>query len=224
MASIKWLLLLGTAAAAACTSDSAAGPPAPPCSATLATDLALAVGAYTAIDPAADSGCVSFPANASSNSAEYVVVAQSAGGVPGDTAPFALQSASLVAGAAPVTARRAALLGRRGSIAARFDGMLHERERSRHAIARTSAVRPSAAGTGVAAVTPPTLGSLRTFTVCASLDCTTYKPVTARAQSVGAHVAIYVDTAAPANGLTATDIDTLQQVFDTHVYAVDTTA
>src|SRR5207244_4685575 len=92
---------------------------APPCSATLATDLALAVGAYTAIDPAADSGCVSFPANASSNSAEYVAVAQSAGGVPGDTAPFALQSASLVAGAAPVTARRAALLGRRGSIAAR---------------------------------------------------------------------------------------------------------
>jgi len=190
----------------------------------LATDLALAVGAYTAIDPAADSGCVSFPANASSDAAEYVVIAQSAGGVPGDTALFALRSASLVAGAAPVTARRAGLLGRRGSIAARFDGMLHERERSRRAIARTSAVRPSAAGTGVAAVTPPTLGSLRTFTVCASLDCTTYKPVTARAQSVGAHVAIYVDTAAPANGLTATDIDTLQQVFDTHVYVVDTTA
>ena len=224
MTSIKWLLLLGTAAAAACTSDSAAGPPAPPCNATLATDLALAVGAYTAIDPAADSGCVSFPANASSDSAEYVVVAQSAGGVPGDTAPFALQSASLVAGAAPVTARRAALLGRRGSIAARFDGMLHERERSRHAIARTSAVRPSTAGTGVAAVTPPTLGSLRTFTVCANLDCTTYQPVTARAQSVGAHVAIYVDTAAPANGLSATDIDMFQQVFDTHVYVVDTTA
>src|SRR2546430_5032284 len=41
MTSIKWLLLLGTAAAAACTSDSAAGPPAPPCNATLATDLAL---------------------------------------------------------------------------------------------------------------------------------------------------------------------------------------
>src|SRR5438128_12200907 len=100
MASIKWLLLLGTAAAAACTSDSAAGPPAPPCNAALATDLALAVGAYTAID----SGCVSFPANASSDSAEYVVIAQSAGGVPGDTALFALRSASLVAGAAPVTA------------------------------------------------------------------------------------------------------------------------
>src|SRR6266702_2351146 len=94
MASIKWLLLLGTAAAAACTSDSAAGPPAPPCNAALATDLALAVGAYTAIDPAADSGCVSFPANASLDSAEYVVVAQSAGGVPGDTALFALQSTS----------------------------------------------------------------------------------------------------------------------------------
>ncbi len=73
-------------------------------------------------------------------------------------------------------------------------------------------------------MTPPTVGSLRTFTVCANLDCTSYKPVSARAQSVGAHVAIYVDTAAPANGLTATDIDSLQRVFDTHVYAVDTTA
>src|SRR3989440_1420515 len=154
MASIKWLLLLGTAAAAACTSDSAAGPPAPPCNAALATDLALAVGAYTAIDPAADSGCVSFPANASSDSAEYVVVAQSAGGVPGDTAPFALQSASLVAGAAPVTARRAGLLGRRGAIAARFDGMLHERERFPRAIPRTSAGRPPPPGPRGAARAP----------------------------------------------------------------------
>src|SRR2546425_9016797 len=70
MTSIKWLLLLGTAAAAACTSDSAAGPPAPPCNATLATDLALAVGAYTAIDPAADSGCVSFPARSEEHTSE----------------------------------------------------------------------------------------------------------------------------------------------------------
>ena len=43
-------------------------------------------------------------------------------------------------------------------------------------------------------------------------------------QSVGAHVAIYVDTLAPANGLNAADVDTLQQLFDTHVYVVDTTA
>src|SRR2546430_13181502 len=116
MASIKWLLLLGTASAAACTSDSAAGPPAPPCNAALATDLALAVGAYTAIDPAADSGCVSFPANASSDSAEYVVIAQSAGGVPGDTALFALRSASLVAGAAPVPGGRAQRVRRPGGV------------------------------------------------------------------------------------------------------------
>ncbi|HTD70882.1 MAG TPA: hypothetical protein VK647_10520 [Gemmatimonadales bacterium] len=226
MGSIRWLLLLGTAASAACSSDFAAGPAAPPCSATLATEVALAPGAYTAIDPAADSGCVSFPANVSTgDSAEYLVIAQSAGGVPGDTASFGLRSASLLAGAAPAelaTARCAVLPGRRGSIAARFDGLLHELERTRHAIARTSAVRPTAAS--FAAVAPPTVGSLRTFTVCANLDCTIYKPVTARAQSVGVHVVIYVDTVAPANGLTATNIDTLQHVFDTHVYAVDTAA
>jgi hypothetical protein len=42
--------------------------------------------------------------------------------------------------------------------------------------------------------------------------------------AVGAHVAIYVDTLAPTGGLSSSDIDTLQQTFDTHVYAVDTTA
>lgn len=72
------------------------------------------MGAYTAIDPATDSGCVSFPANTSTSaSAEYLVIAQSAGGVPGDSALFELQSAALVTGAAPsrIAARRAALLG-----------------------------------------------------------------------------------------------------------------
>ena len=194
----------------------------------MATEVALAPGAYTAIDPAADSGCVSFPANVSTgDSAEYLVIAQSAGGVPGDTAPFELRSASLLPVAAPARlapARRAARVGRRGPIAARFDGLLHELERTRRAVARSSAARRSAAGGVVAALIPPTAGSLRTFTVCADLDCLTYKPVTARAQSVGAHVAIYVDTLAPANGLTTTGIDSLQHLFDTHVYAVDTAA
>lgn len=200
----------------------------PPCNSSVATAVTLAAGAYTAVDPTVDSGCVSFPMNASAtDSAEYVVVSQSAGGIPGDSARFQLLGASLSAFAAParpITAGRAALRGRRGSIAARFDRLLRERERRRRAAARGSAVRQPAAGGVVAAVTPPTVGSLRTFTVCADLNCNTYKPVTARAQSVGAHVAIYVDTLAPANGLTATDLDALQQVFDTHVYAVDTAA
>ncbi|HKW40205.1 MAG TPA: hypothetical protein VJN39_03045, partial [Gemmatimonadales bacterium] len=71
--------------------------------------------------------------------------------------------------------------------------------------------------------TPPTVGSLRTFVVCASLgNCTFFKRVGARAQAVGQHVAIYVDTLAPGGGLDAAHLDTLKQVFDTLLYPVDT--
>jgi hypothetical protein len=227
MERIKWLSFLVTAAGA-CSSQFAGAPVVARCSSSVATPITLASGAYTAVDPAGDSGCVSFPVNVSTtNSAEYLVVAQSAGGIPGDSAPFQLLSASLSAAAAPphvTAARRAVLRGRQGSISARFHRFMRELERTRRAGARRSARRQPAAGAVVVPVSPPTVGNLRTFTVCASLDCATYTPVTARAQSVGAHVAIYVDTLAPANGLAATDIDTLQQLFDTHVYVVDTTA
>ena len=54
------------------------------------------------------------------------------------------------------------------------------------------------------------MGTLRSFVVCAKLDCSQFKTVGARAQAVGAHVAIYVDTLAPAPGLDSADIDTLK--------------
>lgn len=219
-----WLFLVATAGAAvACSSDNT-GPALAQCSTSLASALTLAVGAYTAIDPATDSGCVSFPANVSGTSAEYLVIAQSAGGVPGDSAPFALQSANLSASlVAPATVgSRRAQLHRRGPIAMRFDRFLHERERAQRRATRSAA--------GLRAVraavlpTPPVVGSLRTFTVCSNYDCSVYKPVTARARAVGAHTAIYVDTLAPPNGLDSAQIDSLRQTFDTHAYVVDTVA
>src|SRR5207245_11583618 len=54
-------------------------------------------------------------------------------------------------------------------------------------------------------------------------NCSQFKTVGARARAVGAHVAIYVDTLAPANGLDSADIDTLKQVFDTRLYPLDST-
>lgn len=212
----------------ACTSGepSSTGPgPAPTCSSPLASVLNLPVGADTAIDPASDSGCVTFPGMASaSDSAEYLVVAQSAGGIPGDTASFQLRSARLSAGLTAM--RRQVLLnlrgGAHGSVAAGFERFRLGLER-RSGAGATGQV-PSAPHARPATITKPVVGSLRTFTVCSNLDCTAFQPVTARAVSVGAHVAIYVDTLSPADGLSATDIDTLQQVFDTHVYAVDTVA
>src|SRR5207248_2228310 len=132
---VTWALV----ATAACGHD-ATGPSAPTCSAALASQLTLAVGAYASIDPLADGGCVTFPANTS--------------------------------GRAPAVA----------------------------------ASTPRAS--------PPAVGTLRSFVVCAKLDCSQFKTVGARAQAVGAHVAIYIDALAPTPGLDSADVDTLKQVFD----------
>jgi hypothetical protein len=211
-----WLVVL---TAAGCGSTGPA--PVPACSATAASAIALAVGADTALDPAPGGGCVTFPANASTiDSMEYLVVAQSAGGVPGAAAPFELRSATL-SPAPPVLLAAAPALGR-SPIAATFDHFLRGLGRA-GAISAPAAAAPRS-GAPAAAATPPAVGSLRSFWVCADLSCNSFKKVTARARAVGAHVAIYVDTLAPPNGLDSTGIDSLKQVFDTHVYVVDTTA
>ena len=227
------LLTAGIITGLACGgSESSQGPgPAPACSAGSASHVSLAAGADTLIDPTLDSGCVTFPAMAAAqDSAEYLVVAQSAGGTPGDTASFRLRSATLSSSAAanrlanflPVSPRY------RGSAPLAFDRRMRQLERTRRpAFPAFPSRAAAAAARGRAApltITRPTVGTLRTFSVCSNLDCTTFKPVTGRVASVGAHVAIYVDTLAPANGLGPADLDTLQQVFDTHVYAVDTVA
>src|SRR2546425_883139 len=204
---VTWALL----ATAACRSDRATSPGTPTCSSALATPVVLAVGAYLSIDPASDAGCITFPSNASAvDSAEYLLVPQSAAGTFGQASPFALREATVAATAAPVVQRPLA-----PSAAVQFDGFLRRLGRARAAPARAAASRLVAQGApSLAAPVPPTPGSLRTFAVCSALDCSKFKSVGARARAVGAHVAIYVDTLAPANGLDSADIDTLRQVFD----------
>ena len=218
---VTWALV----ATAACSGDSTG--PAPTCSSALASQLTLAIGAYSSIDPASDGGCVTFPANASVDSAEYLLVAQSAAGTFGQSSPFALRAA-MPSPAPMAVARLLAEPTAPPSPAVRFDGMLRRlgREHAARAAAAASrrlpgtALRPSPP---VAA--PPALGSLRRFTVCASeTSCgaaADFKTVGARVLAVGAHVAIYVDTLAPAGGLNSADVDTLRQVFDTLLYPLD---
>ena len=233
------LRIAGTLAAlallAACSGEHAGttGVTPPPCSTAAASPVTLGVGAYALLDPASDSGCVTFATNASaSDSAEYLLIAQAAGGPPGDSAAFQLRSGSLAAGTAParfqVAAARlpaGAALRSRAPIPVAFDHFLREVGRNQAEL-RALPTTPHTLATRriVAAVAPPTLGSLRTFTVCAALDCSVFKSVTARVRAVGAHVALYVDTLAPAGGLDSAAIDTLAQTFDTHVYVVDTVA
>ena len=48
--------------------------------------------------------------------------------------------------------------------------------------------------------------------------------VPATVQSVGQHIALYVDDAVPAGGMTTTDFNALRDAFDQHLYAADTLA
>jgi len=219
---VTWALL----ATAACSGDNT-GPSAPTCSSALATQVVLAVGAYASIDPASDAGCVTVAANASAvDSAEYLLVPQSASSSPGASSPFRLQAVTLqpTAPFAMATPPAGAPPSRR-SAALSFDWFLR-----RAAASRAYGVPPAESSVAltplVVAAGPPALGSLRAFKVCGNLTCSAsaFKTVGARVQSLGAHIAVYVDTLAPANGLTTTDLDSLRNVFDGRLYALDTVA
>ena len=214
---ITWVLV----ATAACSHDTAA-PSAPTCSSAVASQLTLTVGQYVAIDPASDGGCLTFPANMSADSAEYLLVPQSAAATFGESSPFQLRTATL--GATAMLGRRLAEPASPRTAATRFDGMLRAlgHARSFTAAAALRSAPGAAAPRALLAPTPPVVGNIRSFVVCNSLDCSTFKTVSARARAVGAHVAIYIDTLAPAGGLDSAHLDTLRQVFDTLLYPLDT--
>jgi len=221
------LVMWSLAATAACSGDHAAGPSTPTCSSALASQLVLAIGAYTSLDPASDGGCVTIAANASTlDSAEYLIVPQSAAGAFGQSSPFELRTASQAAAAMPA-AQLVEPVSSPRAVAVQFDGMLRRVGRTRAARAGAAArahpaIGPAAAAVNPQPVSPPAPGSLRKFAVCSALDCSHFTAVTARAENVGAHIAIYVDTLAPAGGLDSADFDTLKQVFDSRLYPLDT--
>ena len=149
---------------AACSNSS--GPRLASCS-TPGTQLSLVPAADTSIDPASDTGCVTFAANASTiDSAEYLVLPQSGGGAAGSSAPFLLRSATPVTGMVmPQVAFISA--GARRSSALAFDRFLREMGRTR-SYPRLAPPAPSAAPSATApipsaAAGPPTVGSLRSF-------------------------------------------------------------
>jgi hypothetical protein len=209
---------------AACGGDQSTGPRMSPCGAGAGVVLTLSVGADTSIDPAADSGCVPFAANAGADTVEYLLVAQSAASTSGRLSPFQLRSgqstgaAVALGGGAPVGGRRSW-----GAMAARFDAFRSRLARER-GYGRLARVSPPARAILAAPAGPPTVGSLRGFRVCAKLDCSTLQLVTGRAVMVSPHIAIYVDTQAPAGGLDSTALDSLGMLLDTRLYPIDTVA
>src|SRR3989454_7411786 len=217
-----WVMGLSSLVTAACGSSPVTQPPLAPCTATSGGQVSLGVGAYTAVDPTQTAGCAVFPANPLGSTIEYVVVPQSASGIPDDSQAFKLGGNPLAAPPAP--APGAPLAG--PSVAQQFDVRLRLAEREFAAqVPRPLRAPPRAP----ALVTPVDSGNVRAFKVCNTLTCDPRKPstlssVTATALKVGTHIAIYVDNAAPQPGLTQSDLDNLRAVFDTRLYETDTLA
>ena len=173
------------------------------------------------------------------NGASYLVVPEFAT----DAAPFALVTYSVATGeviapSAAVGRISAAMRGRaarstagstpvgRPSLAQlAADRMLRERgERA----AVGSALRGGqlrAPSSGSPPLAPPPLGSIRSFHVLGNFSTNpTFTTVGGRLAYVGDNLLLYVDTLAPANGFTPTQLTTFGQYFDQTLWPIDTTA
>ena len=159
-----------------------------------------------------------FPATA--GAAEYLVVPQLTAGNPGDQAQYRLGGDTVLPVTPSPTAQQLSALGS----AERFHLFLRlGDERRSWGFAPEVGPQPSPPQPA-AQVGPPAYNDLRTFQVCAKLDCSRFDRVGARAKAINSKVAIFVDTLAPPNGLDSTALDSVARVFDQRLYAIDTAA
>ncbi|MFI5310876.1 MAG: hypothetical protein ACHQQ3_06555 [Gemmatimonadales bacterium] len=98
------------------------------------------------------------------------------------------------------------------------------RQNARSASVRASVVRQPASPWNAAAAAPPALGTSRTFHVASSFSVNTWKTVGAQLAFVGSNLLLYIDTLAPSNGFTATQLTSFGQLFDQTLYPIDTAA
>jgi hypothetical protein len=205
-------------AAAAC-SDGGTGVKLPPCASSFGSHVGTTLGSDTMLDPASDSGCVVFDINPSGvDSAIYLVVPQSATGVPGVTTSFSLHGDTV----RPVLAAAAVAYTPGLTLAQRFHDFLRQSEQQRWFGSAPAGPAPAAVAPFPAP--PDTLNQQRGFSVCSNLTCSVFKHITATAKAVDSTLVIYVDNAAPAGGLSSFDLDTLGKTFDNKLYPLDTAA
>ena len=105
------------------------------------------------------------------------------------------------------------------------DDLLRARsvERAYGATVRTRLQAPTGAALRVVIPAPAT-GSLRTFRVVSNFTTSAYKTVGAKLAYAGDNVLIYIDTLAPANGFTGTQLNDFGKLFDQTLYPIDTAA
>jgi hypothetical protein len=207
----------------ACDGGGGGTPPTAQCKTAGAQSVTLTVGAYQAIPPVANAGCLTFPGNASvTDSAIYLLAAQLATDVEGGQNAFILDGDTLHASAAAVASAAAPVQA--SDLGLRFHDFLRRQERSHWSDLTLAAPSAAAPSSLAGRMPPPNVGDPRTFSVCAKLDCSTFQSVNATAKTVNGHLALYVDNNAPATGLSQADYDSLGALFDTRLYALDTTA
>jgi hypothetical protein len=211
-------LLAGGAGGAAAACTKGVEPSGPPCTAAADT-VTLAVDEYASIDPATDSGCRVFPAT--SGAAEYLIALQLTSGDTAIKAAFRVNGDTILPPPPPSPTPRFAELGS----ADRFHMFLRLGDERRFwgfapELASTSGPLPRPSTTA----NPPSYNDLRTFQVCATLTCSRFDRVGARAKAINSKVAIFVDTLAPSGGLDSTALDSVARVFDQRLYAIDVAA
>lgn len=209
-------------------------PPPPPVTSSCANvqPTVLAVGAHSVADPTTSGGCVVLPAP-SSGTAQYLLSVVSGSGLvtpAGVAGPFQVVGGNTAATASFADVqRRPALLvqgGRVESTPLTFERML--RERDRELAQRYPGGRNPAASAlrAQAMVAPPTVGTKRTFQVCATLDCTGFVPVTSTARYAGTRAVIFLDdtVSSGADSLQQADLDDLGRTFDLFLHPIDVDA
>ena len=208
---VRLLGVLTTAVAASGCGDQAAAPRA------VVGDVALAPGGYALYTGSRAAGPLRFPA-AGAAGAEYLVIGQFATARADLSSTFSLTGSLPVTAVAPQPPPAPAAL----PAAVRFHDAIRRMD---EAAARASLRLAPAPAAPTPRAEPPALGSVRTFRVCASLDCTSTVSVTATARAVGAHSAIYLDQAAPTvGGFTGFDLQQLATQLDDVLYPLDTLA
>src|SRR5205823_240795 len=179
------------------------------------------------------------------NGASYLVVAQfPVDLVPNGLVPYHVSSGTAIS--ASRTPLGAGVFASRGDASASamslspivrprakqiaFDHMLRARARrlfkagSSPIAASVARAMSKSAASSIAKTTAPSVGSVRAFHVLANSLGTAFSTVQARLAYAGTDVLIYVDTLAPANGFTDTQLQAFGALFDHTLYPIDTLA
>jgi len=209
--------------ALACSDGSGPGN-GPSLTCTEASTEILAIGEHRILDPTRDDACVRLP-SAGAGGAEHLYVPVATEGQEtedGVSAPYAMTGSDIPAAAAQTLRSNLLSAIQPPQSASEFHRMLRQRERA--LTENPSEVLFNNGRITRAGTPPPVFGEQRTFKVCTNQRCSAFVDATATAKVVGQRVAIFVDNDAPAGGYTDPQLTAVGNLFDDHLYPIDTTA